>query len=46
MIVTGGRAFERVGFSMRMPDGALAQHLIPMPPPRPWHSISFLIAFL
>jgi signal transduction histidine kinase len=42
----GGPALGEVTAGLRLPDGRWLNMTIYMPPPRPWHSTSFLIAFL
>jgi signal transduction histidine kinase len=42
----GGFEDERVIVGMRFPEGNWLKMTVPMPPPRPWHSMNFLIAFL
>ncbi len=46
MMMLGGAAAERLVLGMRLADGRWLNMNIPMPPPRPWHSLNFLIAFL
>jgi signal transduction histidine kinase len=42
----GGPVVERVAVGLRLADGSWLDLTMPMPPPRPWHSATFLIAFL
>ena len=42
----GGWEDEKVIVAMRLPDGGWLRMTVPMPAPRPWHSMSFLIAFI
>lgn len=41
----GGGMYGRLHVSMRLPDDTWLDVTVPLPPPRPWHSPSFLIAF-
>jgi signal transduction histidine kinase len=46
-IVMLGGPFERLlVVGLRMPDNRWLNMTVPMPPPRPWHSVAFLSAFL
>lgn len=45
ILVDGGPEFEQVAVSLRLPDGHWVNVVVQMPPPRPWHSITFLTAF-
>jgi signal transduction histidine kinase len=42
----GGPRFERLAIGLRLPDGRWLNIAMPMPPPRPWHSLTFLLAFV
>jgi signal transduction histidine kinase len=42
----GGPALRRVAAGLRLPDDGWLDLTMPMPAPRPWHSATFLIAFL
>lgn len=44
--VQGGFEDKKVIVGMRFPEGNWLKMTVPMPPPRPWHSMTFLIAFL
>ncbi len=46
MVMQGGFEYGRVIVGMRFPEGQWLDMSVPMPPPRPWHSMTFLIAFL
>ena len=46
VMVRGGPAEGRIVIGMRLPDGAWLSVANPAPAPRPWHSRTFLIAFL
>ena len=46
MLFSGGPALQRAAVSMRLPEGRWVDVSVPMPPPRPWHSSTFLIAFV
>ncbi len=46
MLILGGPAAGRLVLGMRLADGRWLNMTLPMPPPRPWHSVNFLIAFL
>jgi signal transduction histidine kinase len=45
-MVLGGPAWSRMIVGLRLPDGDWITVSMPMPPPRPWHSTSFLVAFV
>jgi signal transduction histidine kinase len=45
-VFLGGPAFGRIAVGLRLPDGQWLNMLTPLPQPRPWHSASFLIAFM
>jgi signal transduction histidine kinase len=42
----GGWEDQQVIVTMRLPEGNWLRVTVPMPPPRPWHSMSFLNAFI
>jgi signal transduction histidine kinase len=42
----GGWEDRKVIVALRLPEGNWLRMTVPMLPPRPWHSLSFLIAFL
>ncbi len=42
----GGWEDEKVIVALRLPDSTWLRMSVPMPAPRPWHSMSFLIAFI
>ncbi len=44
--IRGGPPAPTVVIGLRLPDGEWLNITAPMPPPRPWHSPTFLIAFL
>jgi signal transduction histidine kinase len=44
--IYGGPYLERLAIGMRLPEGHWLNITTPMPPPRPWHSLTFLIAFV
>jgi signal transduction histidine kinase len=46
ILITGGPSFEKVAIDMRLPEGRWVDVVVPMPPPRPWHSFTFLLAFI
>ncbi|HEY0418513.1 MAG TPA: ATP-binding protein [Acetobacteraceae bacterium] len=46
MAFIGGPDYGRISVGLRLPDGRWLNMAMPMPPPRPWHSPSFLWAFL
>ena len=46
VVLLGGPAYDRIVLGMRTPDGAWLRLTMPMPEPRPWHSTTFLVAFL
>lgn len=46
LMLLGGESFGRLHVGMHMPDGAWLDVVVPLPAPRPWHSPSFLTAFL
>lgn len=46
MVFLGGPDSERLVLGLRLPDGSWVIVRASMPPPRPWHSETFLIAFL
>ena len=46
MVVLGGNEFHRVVVGLRLPDGEWLNATAPIEPPRPWHSPTFLWAFL
>ena len=46
MVFLGGPEFDRLALGMRLPDGTWLNLDMPMPPPRPWHSMNFLLAFV
>jgi signal transduction histidine kinase len=45
MVLRGGPDYRRLVIGMRLPDGPWLNLTMPMPPPRPWHSSTFLLAF-
>ncbi|HEX3347247.1 MAG TPA: ATP-binding protein, partial [Acetobacteraceae bacterium] len=45
-IVRGGPIFGEMAIGMRLRDGPWLDILVPIPPARPWHSVTFLSAFL
>ena len=42
----GGPVWHRLLVSLRLPEGDWLNLTLPVQPPRPWHSPTFLIAFL
>ncbi len=46
IVMLGGPREQRLVIGMRLPDGHWLNMMVPMPPPRIWHSESFLIAFV
>ena len=46
MVFLGGPEFDQLALGMRLPDGTWLNLDMPMPPPRPWHSMNFLLAFV
>ena len=42
----GGTRYGRIAAAMRMPDGDWLTATVYVEPPRPWHSTTFLVAFL
>jgi signal transduction histidine kinase len=46
MVFLGGPAFGEMTLGMRLPDGPWLNLDMPMPPPRAWHSLNFLLAFV
>ena len=46
VLVLGGPAAKRLVIGLRLPEGRWLGVTVPMPPPRPWHSPGFLVAFL
>jgi signal transduction histidine kinase len=46
IVLLGGPEFGRVVLGMRLPEGPWLRLSMPMPPPRPWHSPTFPVAFL
>jgi signal transduction histidine kinase len=46
LVFLGGPAFDEVVLGMRLPDGPWLNVAMPMPPPQPWHSLNFLLAFV
>ena len=45
-IFLGNWSWQKVTVGMRLPDGFWVNIGAPLPPPRPWRSVTFLIAFL
>lgn len=45
-VFLGGPSYGRLAVGLRLPDGQWLNVLTPMPQPRPWHSTTFLIAFM
>jgi signal transduction histidine kinase len=45
IVLLGGPEYQRLVVGMRLPDGPWLNLTMPMPPPRPWHSSTFLLAF-
>jgi signal transduction histidine kinase len=45
-VVLGGPEFHHLVVGLRLPDGAWLNTTAPIEPPRPWHSPTFLSAFL
>jgi signal transduction histidine kinase len=45
-LLYGGPAYEALAVGLRLPEGRWLNISLPMPPPRPWHSLTFLIAFV
>ena len=46
VVVLGGRGEGRTMIGMQLPDGVWLNMTAPIPPLRPWHSATFLAAFL
>jgi signal transduction histidine kinase len=46
LLFLGGPAAEQMVIGLRLPEGRWLNVSMPMPPPRPWHSPGFLVAFL
>jgi signal transduction histidine kinase len=46
MVFLGGPDNERLVAGLRLQDGRWLNMAVPMPPPRPWDSVNFLVAFL
>ncbi len=46
VVIDGGPEQQRVGLGMRLPDGAWLDLAFDLTPPRPWHSETFLAAFV
>ena len=46
MLLLGGPNAGVLAIGLRLADGRWLNLLMPMPAPRPWHSINFLVAFL
>jgi len=46
MVVLGGPELRQVVIGLRMPDGEWLNLTAELPPPRPWHSPTFLWAFV
>jgi len=44
--ILGGPQWHRIVIGLRLPDGAWLNVTAPLQPPRPWHSPTFLAAFL
>jgi signal transduction histidine kinase len=42
----GGTRYGKIAAAMQLPDGPWLTTVVYVPPPRPWHSTTFLIAFL
>jgi signal transduction histidine kinase len=45
-VLYGGPSQEELAIGMRLPEGRWININVPMPPARPWHSATFLIAFV
>jgi len=45
-VFLGGPAYGRLAVGLQLPDGQWLNVTTAMPPPRPWNSATFLIAFL
>ena len=45
-VLRGGAEAERIAVGLRLPDGEWLDTTIDLPPPRLWHSLNFLSAFL
>jgi signal transduction histidine kinase len=46
LMLLGGEAYGRLHIAMRLPDANWLDVTVPLPTPRPWHSPTFLLAFL
>jgi signal transduction histidine kinase len=46
IVFLGGPDYAQLALGMRLPDGRWLNLGMPMPPPRPWHSLNFLLAFV
>lgn len=46
IVMLGGLRAQRLSVGMRMPDNRWLNMTVEVPPPRPWHSQAFLIAFV
>jgi signal transduction histidine kinase len=46
LMLLGGEAYGRLHIAMRMPDGEWLDVMVPLPAPSPWHSRTFLLAFV
>jgi signal transduction histidine kinase len=45
-LLFGGPSLEKLAIGLRLPEGHWLNIAMPVPPPRPWHSLSFLVAFV
>ncbi len=46
VVVLGGPAWHRIVFGLQLPDGDWLKVTMAAEPPRPWHSPTFLLAFV
>lgn len=46
IVLRGGADGQRISAGLRLPEGLWLDVTLDMPPPRPWHSLNFLSAFL